>query len=375
MTTTKTVKTPMPTPTPTVSASLPFGGISATKLTKAAEIFSGSDKVRADLSYATAQFINGKPPFGGLYIDKDDLTKMGWYGLPLPDGCKEENKIPFGIAKDKKPGFLFDLPRFIVVDASPRFVEVTPDGELAYKEAMKHYQDGKSYDPYHIQLGSRNSLVAIYCNADGSYSDPATGRPYSGKDLYEACLPGSPDEKALVSLRTFYLIFLCNEAGELLHSKPVCLSLKGLAAATFGETLKSTGKALLTQLGEASGDTKLANSVLTRESLRDFLFVMELEGATAGKNSNWITKIAEDDNGVPQVGGDYIDDPEMKEKLNAVYEGNDGFAWKFAQQSAEAFSYHKLEGALSNLALPGTVDVTPAAQLVGLDDNSEKFDF
>lgn len=374
MTTTKTVKTPMPTPTPTVSASLPFGGISATKLTKAAEVFSHPHKVRADVSYATAQFINGKPPYSGLYIDKNDLQKMGWYGLPLPEGAKEEGKIPFGQTKDKKPGILFELPYFIVVDASPRFVEVSNDGGVAYKEAMKAYQDGKPYDPYHIQLGTPNSLVAIYCNADGSYSDPQTGRPYTGKDLYEACEPG-PDEKNLVSLRTFYLIFLCNPDGELLHSKPVCLSVKGLAAVTFGEALKSAGKALLTQLGEATGDTKLANSVLTRESLRDFLFVMKLEGATAGKNSNWITKIAEED-GVLQVGGDYIDDPELKKKLDAVYEANDGFAWKFAAQMAsEPFAYHKLEGALSNLALPGTVDVTPAAQLVGLDDNSEKFDF
>lgn len=352
---------------------LPLGSISLDKLKEAASFFSNNNKFKPDLSYGTAQLINGKPPFAGLFIDKEDLPKAGWLGMPLPSGAKEESKIWFGAQKEKKVGLLFNTLRFILVDQSPRFVECTPDGELAFKKAQSNQQQEKEYNPYHLQLGNRNSLVAIYSDADGNYNDPVTNIPYGGRDLYEAVKPQTDDDKPLAGLRTFYLIYLVNEEGELLHTKPLCLSVKGLAAVNFGEAVKETGKALLQAIGKEAGDTKLQSAVLTRDSYKDFIFTMELEGGSEGKNGNWITRITKDDEGVLQVGADFITDIALRDKLQATYEANDGFQWKFAASMAASFNYHKLEGALGNLALPGTIDVTPVMNIENKE--GEEFDF
>ena len=361
----------MATKTATVSTgvpTLPLGSINKDKLEAAAKRFSDPSAFKADLSYATAQLINGKPPFAGLFIDNEDLPKAGWLGLPLPTGAKEESKIWFGQQKEKKAGLLFSTLKFIVVDQSPRFLEVTQDGELAFKEAQSAQQQGKEYNYYHLQLGNRNALVAIYCDADGNYNDPTTNIPYGGRDLYDALKPQTDDDKALVALRTFYLIYLVNDDGELLHNKPVCLSVKGLAAVTFGGAIRDTGKALLNELGEYLGDSKLQSAVLTRSSLKDFVFTMQLEGGSEGRNGNWITRIAKDENDVLQVGGDFITDEKLQDKLQATYEANDGFQWKFAAQMSSQCNYHQLQGQLAGYALPGTIDVTPVSQLADIEN-------
>lgn len=352
---------------------LPLGSISLDKLKEAASFFSNGNKFKPDLSYGTAQLINGKPPFAGLFIDQKDLPKAGWLGMPLPSGVKEESKIWFGLEREKKTGLLFNTLRFILIDQSPRFVESTADGEKAFKEAQAFQQQGKEYNPYHLQLGTKNSLVAIYCDADGNYNDPVTNIPYGGSELYEAIKPLNPEDKSLAGLRTFYLIYLVNEEGELLHTKPLCLSVKGLAAVNFGEALEETGKALLQAIGEEMGDTKMQSAVLTRDSYKDFIFTMELEGGSEGKNGNWITRIVKDDEGILQVGADFITDIALRNKLQTTYEANDGFQWKFAASMAASFNYHKLEGALGDLALPGTIDVT---SVMNIENNAgEEFDF
>lgn len=356
--------------TTTTKSGLLLGGLDPSKFQAISESLSQGDKLAPVVEFATGQFINGKGKTTGMFIKEKELPLAGWYGMPLPSGVKETT-ITFGSGKDSNQdnGFLFSTLNLVVVDVSPRFLAVTPKGEVAFLEEQKKYQSGQPYDPSILQLGNKHSLISIFKDADGNTTNPQTGQPYGGIEIRNAL----PEDNDFTYVKTFYLVMLCNEAGEFLHSKPICLSLKGLTAVAFGEALEFTAKTALAEIAEVTGNSKLASSTLKRSSLREFRFIMELEGDSAGSRNNWITTIARDEEGTLKVGIGSVDDPKQVSMLNAIYECNDGFAWKYSKQM-EKVGYHQLQGNLAGNthALPGVIDVSP---LEGIEDNSDKFDF
>jgi hypothetical protein len=255
----------------------------------------------------------------------------------------------------------------IIVDGSPRLVEVTANGEKAYNDALAARDQGADYNPMHLRLGTANSFVDIYCNYDGSQVNPATGMPYTGVELHNSC-----KDDNLTSLRTFYLVYLLNDEFELLHATPVVLSLKGLAASAFGGAVEQFGKAMLQDVASDEASLKkLGQAKASLTGLRNFYFVTHLEGAIDGVNGNWITRPTKAEDGTFLVGGDLITDPAIQDMVSATAELNDGFAWKYASQMTQLCGYHQISGSLAG-ALPAVQSV-PALQ--GIDVKSEELPF
>lgn len=358
MTTKTNTKTTMPTTKPSM---LPLGGISKDKMAQAIKAFSNSETWEADNRYATLQAINIAPNYG-FFLKQKDLVSCGWYGL---EHNAVETKIRFS-SGESEPGFLFQKPRMVIIDGSPRLVEVTKLGEKAYNEAKSAHDEGRPYDPMHLRLGVANSFADIYCNYDESKIDSATGQPYTGADLHNAC-----KKLNYTSLRTFYLVYLLNDEFEMLHATPVVLSIKGLAAQNFGNAVSQFGKAMLSDVSSADSSLKkLGQAKASLSGLRNFYFITHLEGALDGENNNWITRPVKADDGTYLVGGDIITDQDLLDKVNDTAELNDGFAWKYASQMTALCGYHQFSGVLA-----GELPPAQSHALAGIDVKSEAIPF
>ncbi|KYC34936.1 hypothetical protein WA1_50395 [Scytonema hofmannii PCC 7110] len=135
-------------------------------------------------SIPICQILNEKDT-PGLFVKEKVLGLIGWMG-------SEPNYEHTFRSGSVESGVLFKSPKMHVVTKSLRLIE---DRET--KEIL------------------------------ASYETP------EGKQLYEEL-----KEKEQVTLRTLYLIYLVGDNQKLLHEIPLILSVKGIAAARFGEALK-----------------------------------------------------------------------------------------------------------------------------------------
>lgn len=340
---------------------LPLGSISKDKLVKAKEVFQDANTWQADNKYATLQAINKAPHFG-FFLKNKDLFTAGWLGNTEVEGMVNQT-IKFS-GNGQEQGLLFQKPRMIIVDASPRLVEVTEAGADAYNKALEARDLGQQYNPTHLRLGLQHSLVDVYCDFDGSTTNAQTGRPYTGYSLHE-----EGRAEGLTSLRTFYLVFLLDDQNNFLHTSPLVLSLKGLAASQFGGALSQFAKAMMADVAESDESLrKLAVGKASLAGLRKLVFITHLEGAIDGANDNWITRPQRLDDGSYVIGGDILEDPATIETVETTAELNDGFAWKYSAQIAELCGWHQLGSNLVN-ALP------EASNLDGIEVKSEEIPF
>lgn len=137
------------------------------------------------------QLLNDKSK-PGLFIKEENIKLSGWTG-GAKDGEKYNHVYNDG---SKNPGLFFQSPRMHIILNTPRFIEVTKNGEKK-------------------NFGKRGDIVGIYDN---------------NQDLYEEMAEGA-------TLRTFYLIYLVGVKNENLHKVPFVLSVHGVAAAQFGKSL------------------------------------------------------------------------------------------------------------------------------------------
>lgn len=346
--------------TTTINHLLPLGGIKKESLAQAAEVFAQPNTWQP-IRFANMKAINKAPDFG-FWLDKKSLSTAGWHGLPH-NGI--EKTIKFGKQNTPEEGILFHKPNMIIIDQSPRFVEVTNEGELACKAAQKAKEAGQPYEQSFLRLEKANAFIDIYCDQTGSTIDE-NGFPYGGSILYDE-LRSIPDASRYISMRTLYLVFLLDDKYEMLHSTPVVLSLRGLAAVEFSGAVTQFGKAVLGEI--AASDTqysKLSNAKASVRGLRNFYFTVELEGGTGGANNNWITKVKELDGGFLAIGGDYITDEDVRRKVLDCAEVNDGFAYRFAKQASADYGWHEMSGAVEQALLPSAKleNITTATEVL-----------
>lgn len=117
----------------------------------------------------------------GLFIKDKFLGGIDWKG-------KEPNHKHIFASGTPEMGVLLPSPRMHILDISPRYIEQREDG----------------------------AIIGIY-----DYDD--------GYDKYQAL------GKEKVVLRRFYLMVLVDDKNNNLHTKPIILSIKGVASVKFGE--------------------------------------------------------------------------------------------------------------------------------------------
>jgi Family of unknown function (DUF5895) len=120
----------------------------------------------------------------GLFIKDKHLPIIDWKGANPTHVHTFSTGTP-------ETGILLQSPRMHILDISPRYIEQREDGTI-----IGIYEFGDGYDMYQNM----------------------------GKDK--------------VVLRSFYLIKLVDENNCELHSRPLVISIKGVAAAQFGEAYK-----------------------------------------------------------------------------------------------------------------------------------------
>lgn len=156
-------------------------------------------------SFPVCQLLNGakSPKDTGLFIKLPSLVKADWKNIPKP----EELYTQTFNSGESEQGILLQKPNILIFQQSPRFIET------------RAKKDQKS------------KIIGVYEN-------PRDAEVYNS-------------DKANYTLRTLYLIFLLNDKGEKLHSVPLCLTVKGVAAAQFGVQLDSFRQSLEKAFAEA----------------------------------------------------------------------------------------------------------------------------
>lgn len=150
-------------------------------------IFESSEFDGAIKSLAICQVLNDKAN-PGLFIKENLLNVIGWEG----EAVNYEHIFNSG---HKEKGVLLKSPKMHVLAVSPRFVENRETREIL-----------GTYETKEGQL--------IYAELN---TDP---------------------KKKLATLRSFYMVYLVGEGNKTLHKVPLIITIKGVAAAKFGQALK-----------------------------------------------------------------------------------------------------------------------------------------
>lgn len=191
-------------------------------------------------SFPVCQLLNGakSPKDTGLFIKLPSLVKADWKAIPKA----EELYTQTFNSGESEQGILLQKPNLLIFQQSPRFIETRAKDDLKAK------------------------IVGVYENPRDA-------------DVYN-------NDKANYTLRTLYLIFLLNDKGEKLHRVPLCLTVKGVAAAQFGVQLEAF-KASLEKAFAESQNTPYSPKNEQFHSLGVFTptFEPSLEG---GDKKSWV---------------------------------------------------------------------------------------
>jgi hypothetical protein len=138
-------------------------------------------------SLPVAQLLNEKKAADcGMFVKFSEILKAGWKVTPTVYHTHTFS----GGAEEK--GLLFHKANMLIINKSPRFVETRAKNEEG-----------------------RFDIIGVY-------DDPVIQAQYNA-------------DKSSYTLRTIYLIFLLDDAGELLHEVPIALTVKGVAAVAMGQ--------------------------------------------------------------------------------------------------------------------------------------------
>jgi hypothetical protein len=321
------------------------------------------------IKFASIFAINGQPPDFGMFLKKKDFPTVGWYGLPSHG---KETTLPIGGKQTE--GMLFETINMVVIDQSPRLVEVTENGTKAYAEALacKEFNETKSedesakeYDPLLLNLSGGNTpIIGVYCDENNNYTDEF-GNPYGGAELYNEIQDKYPKGN-YCRLRTWYLVYLLNDQNELLHSVPVVLSVAGLVAVEIAEALKQLSDGLFSGMSALPGQGKMTMAKTTKAGLRKVTVQLQFQGGKAGKNNNYITKVKRNEEGYCLIGAGRIKDAELREQIEETAAANDGFSYRFAKQNEAEWGGNQLMGAVEQALLPSAKleNITTATEVL-----------
>jgi hypothetical protein len=261
--------------------------------------------------FPQALLLNSSVTNPGLFIKQSDLARAGWnFSLPH-NGVEYTHTFGRGGGGQVKQdaGLYFKSPHMVIVAQSSRKIYVEkadtiPSGQDPNGE--------KAYLPKYAPIG-------VYADEDGNVNQ-------SGKDLkeyYDQLYPNA------VTLRTIYLIILVNEDNQELHKIPIALTVKGAAAASFGNALENFHAQWFSLAASRNPSARPLN--VAARSLYVFCPTFE-----AGQTSQGaiVCKVAKDEQ-------DFTFRPFCKsaaeidsvhERFNAIREINRGFDARFDEQ-------------------------------------------
>lgn len=179
-----------------------------------------SDKSQ-QVRYPIAMLLNQPMNEAGLWVNERNLKSAIWTG---PDPT---DKHTFDQSKETETGILFRNPTLAILGSSPRFIEAKIHGD--------HPLTGEPYKP--------GDLIGIYENP-------------GGYDLYQQIKSLSTPGTQSVVLRSFYQVFILDDAGKPLHKIPINLSVKGIAAVSMGEATTTFFSAINVILMEGDRNVK-----------------------------------------------------------------------------------------------------------------------
>ena len=269
-------------------------------------------------SYPLAQILNDKSSYG-LFLKQGELAKAGWYGL-THNGKDYDHTYNDGKSES---GILFDNPNIVVISQSPRFIELTKD----------------------CDRGKRSTIVGIHSDEDG-HSIP------QGVAFYDEL-----KEQGVASLRTFYLIYLFNAEKEALHKVPFCLSIKGVAASSFGKALTAFENDFYTMASSLDEDIAPLNQVSRSLFIWSPKFVPSLEPKDAPTKS-WVAIVQEGQPVFSPIADSNEEIETWNRKFNVIRKANNNFANRFCEQFNEETGLHAMaiEGTNPNIkALPANL--------------------
>lgn len=209
----------------------------ATKATAAPEVSNNlihlfeSDEFMGEVrALPHAQMLNHDTNFG-LFVKQDSLKRVGWTG-PEPTFT---HRFRTG---DSEKGFHTTTPHLKVLRRSPRFVE-----------------DRKT-----------KAILANFETADGQRL-----RDERPKDT---------------TLRTLWLVYLCDETGKRYHNQPLILSMHGAAGARFGTMYERWQQSIDDAYAKMSGKNMVAARNQKVYSLFTFSPTLDMEMVGDGQESS-----------------------------------------------------------------------------------------
>lgn len=284
-------------------------------------------------AYPGAQLLNDKSN-PGLFIKQTELAKAGWYGL-AHNGEEYTHTYNDGSGQ---PGILFSQPNLAIVAQSPRYIELTLNGEQATPS-----------------LGKAGTIVGIFADAEGNLNQ-------QGADYYST-LEGK------ASLRTFYLIYLFNNEKECLHKIPFCLSVKGVAASSFGKAIQAFENAFYTYASGIDEDAAPLNQVSRSLFIWTPKFVASLEPKDAPKKS-WVAIVPEA-NGVYEftyapIASSNEEFESWNKKFTSIRKANNNFASRYMEEIHEATGFHAIAAGVdvNQKALPASISTVDVDSLL-----------
>lgn len=282
-------------------------------------------------AYPGAQLLNDKSN-PGFFIKDTDLAKSGWYGL-THNGKEYTHTYNDGGASS---GILFVQPHMAIVSQSPRFIELTMNGESA-------------------GLGKAGTIMGTFADENGVLNQ-------RGADYY-ATLEGQ------ASLRTFYLVYLFNDDSECLHKIPICLSVKGVAASSFGKAIQAFENAFYTYASGIDEDAAPLNQVSRSLFIWTPKFVASLEPKDAPKKS-WVAIVPEA-NGVYEftyapIASSNEEFESWNKKFTSIRKANNNFASRYMQEIHEATGFHAIAAGVdvNQKALPASISTVDVDSLL-----------
>jgi hypothetical protein len=256
------------------------------------------------------QMINHmEPEKVGLFIKDKYLGGIDWQGGEPTHKHTFSNGTP-------EMGVLLQSPRMHILDISPRYIEQRDDG----------------------------AIIGIY-----EYGD--------GYDMYQTL------GKDKVVLRRFYLINLVDENNKNLHSKPIVLSIKGVASSRFGEAYKQFQRELEVAFARFA-DVPVAEKSQEFHRLGIFqpTFVPSLEPKEAinQRDKSWVAVVESYKSPNPD-GSNFLEFfcEDKEAEFQILMQANPEFSYRIGKTSAVVAEHHRLVGKATNevMALPPSTPV------------------
>lgn len=259
------------------------------------------------------QILNHEANFG-FFVKEESMRRVGWTG----PGKNLDHRFRTG---SSEPGWFSRTPHLKVLARSPRFVE------------------------------DRETKAIL-----GNYDTP------EGQAIRD--MRGSEE----TSLRTLWLVYVCDEKGVRYHKIPLVLSVHGAAAARFGSMYEQWQQSIDDAYAAATGKSMVAAREQKVYALFTFSPTFDLEYVGEGQKSSPVAVVASFEPATAENFVDLVAQGIERDVLWSAREAYRNFDARFLKSCEKAFGF----AVAPNLINPETGEISfgslPAAQAVdGLD--------